>query len=104
MRHTSGRGFRRRSPRLLAAARHFPTHGVAEGAVHADEIEAAPWRGGVARHYLYEDGVGPFGVPEGRAVVALLAPVSSLPDAVEQMIAAIGGKAARIHGGALRFN
>jgi hypothetical protein len=104
MRRTSGRGCRRRSPRLLAAARHFPAHGVAEGAVHADEIEAAPRPGGVARHHLYEASVGPFGVPERRAVVALLAPVSSLPDAVEQMIAAIGGKAARVHGGALRLN
>jgi hypothetical protein len=57
-----------------------------------------------ARHYLYEDAVGPFGQAEKRAVVALLAPVSCLPDAVEQMVAAINGRADRIGGGALRLN
>jgi hypothetical protein len=59
--------------------------------------------GGIARQYLYEDAVGPFGQPEKRAVVALLAPISSLPDAAEQMLAAIDGRAARV-GGALRLN
>lgn len=58
--------------------------------------------GGIVRHYLYEDAVGPFGQAEKRAVVALLAPVSSLPDTVEQMVAAIDGRAAR--GGASRMN
>jgi len=60
--------------------------------------------GGIARHYLYEDAVGPFGQAEKRAVVALLAPVSSLPDTVEQMVAAIDGRADRIGRGALRLN
>jgi len=59
--------------------------------------------GGIARQYLYEDAVGPFGQAEKRAVVALLAPISSLPDAVEQMLAAIDGRVARV-GGALRLN
>jgi hypothetical protein len=59
--------------------------------------------GGIARHYLYEDAVGPFGQPEKRAVVALLAPISSLPDTVDQMLAAIGGRAARV-GGSLHLN
>ena len=59
--------------------------------------------GGIARQYFYEDAVGPFGQPEKRAVVALLSPISSLPDGVEQMLAAIGGRAERV-GGALRLN
>jgi|GEM_PF-2913116 hypothetical protein len=65
-------------------------------------IEFLP--GGIARHYLYEDAVGPFGHSEKRAVVALLAPITSLPDTVEQMMAAMNGRAARAGAGAFRFN